>query len=82
MTRKTRTADYQVIGDLLRWVRKDLQLTQIELARRLRRPQSYVSKYEIGERRLDVLELRLVCRALDISLQTFCRRFEARLSRR
>ena len=82
MTRKTRTADYQVIGDLLRWVRKDLQLTQTELARRLRRPQSYVSKYEIGERRLDVLELRLVCRALGFSLQTFCRRFEARLSRR
>ena len=77
-----RSADYQVVGDLLRRVRKESQLTQTELARRLGRPQSYVSKYETGERRLDVVELRLVCRALSISLQTFCRKLEARLSRR
>lgn len=32
-------------------------MTQTELARRLRRPQSFVSKYESGERRLDVVEL-------------------------
>ena len=82
MPHTSRTADYQVVGDLLHLVRKESQLTQTELARRLCRPQSYVSKYEKGKRRLDVVELRFVCRALGISLQTFCRRFEARLSRR
>ena len=39
-------------------------LTQEEVAQRLRRPQSFVSKYELGERRLDVVELLEVCAAL------------------
>jgi transcriptional regulator with XRE-family HTH domain len=42
-------------------------MTQEELARRLNRPQSYISKYESGERRLDVIELLDVARALQIS---------------
>ena len=39
-------------------------VTQTELARRLRRPQSFVSKYESGERRLDVVELIEISEAL------------------
>jgi transcriptional regulator with XRE-family HTH domain len=45
----------------------------------LRKPQSYVSKYELGERRLDVLEVREVCRALGYSLAEFVKKLEARL---
>lgn len=41
--------------------------TQQEVASRLGKPQSFVSKYESGERRLDVVEFILVCTALDIS---------------
>jgi len=44
--------------------RKDAGLTQTELATRLGRPQSFVSKYENGERRLDVLEFLEVIRSL------------------
>lgn len=44
--------------------RRAAGFTQQELARKLRRPQSYVSKYERGERRLDVLEFVEVARAL------------------
>ena len=51
-------------------------LTQLELASRLGIPQSFVSKYESGERRLDVLELRLVCQAVGVSLREFVRRLE------
>ena len=47
-------------------VRKSRNLTQVELAARLQRPQSFVSKYERGERRLDVIEFLEVARALDI----------------
>ena len=54
-------------------------MRQVDLAERLRQPQSYVSKYESGERRLDLLELRQVCKALDISLETFIRRLESAL---
>ncbi len=50
---------------------------QVDLAKRLKVPQSFVSKYESGERRLDLLELEQVCTALDTSLATFISRFEA-----
>ena len=39
-------------------------MTQMDLAQRLQRPQSFVSKYELAERRLDVVELLEVCAAL------------------
>ncbi|HIE3894088.1 TPA: helix-turn-helix domain-containing protein [Stenotrophomonas maltophilia] len=44
-------------------------LTQREMAARLKKPQSYISKYEGGERRLDVIEALDVCTALGISLR-------------
>lgn len=47
--------------------RRTAELTQIELANRLCKPQSFVSKYENGERRLDVIEFISVCSALKIS---------------
>ena len=57
--------------ELLREKRVDAGLRQSELARRLGQPQSFVSKYESGERRLDVLELRQICQALGITLVDF-----------
>lgn len=44
--------------------RKEAGLTQHALALRLRRPQSFVAKYEGGERRLDVVEFVAIARAL------------------
>ena len=64
---------------LLRQVRTDAGFTQIELAEKLRRPQSFVSKYESGERRLDLIELRQICETLKISLADFVKRFEKSL---
>jgi transcriptional regulator with XRE-family HTH domain len=62
--------------ELLRQVRIEAGLRQIDLANKLRQPQSFVSKYESGERRLDLLELRQVCKATGISLQGFVKRYE------
>ena len=53
--------------ELLVLARKTAALTQYELAVRLNRPQSFVSKYERGERRLDVLEFREVACALGVN---------------
>lgn len=64
---------------LLRQVRRDAKLRQVDLAERLGQPQSFVSKYESGERRLDILELRSVCKAVGISLEQFVVKLEARL---
>jgi transcriptional regulator with XRE-family HTH domain len=44
--------------------RKQAGLTQHELARRLKRPQSFVAKYEGGERRIDVIEFVVIVRAI------------------
>ena len=57
-------------------------MRQEDVAEQLDRPQSFVSKYESGERRLDILELRDVCEALGIKLVDFVRKFEARLAKK
>jgi transcriptional regulator with XRE-family HTH domain len=64
---------------LLRQMRAEAGLTQTEIAQRLGQPQSFVSKYESGERRLDVLELRQVCAVVGVSLADFVRRLERAL---
>lgn len=67
---------YERLHALLRQVRIDAGLRQTELAERLRQPQSFVSKYETGERRLDLIEVREICSALGLSLVEFVQRFE------
>lgn len=61
---------------LLRQLRVEARLRQADLAERLGRPQSFVSKYESGERRLDLVELRDICSILGIPLAEFVQRFE------
>ncbi len=56
MTRSLRTPGHQALMQVLVETRKSKDVTQQELADRLRRPQSYVAKIETGERRLDVVE--------------------------
>jgi transcriptional regulator with XRE-family HTH domain len=49
----------------MRAAREARGITQLELARRLGKPQSYVSKAELGERRLDVVEFLHFIRAIE-----------------
>jgi transcriptional regulator with XRE-family HTH domain len=49
------------------------------LAAQLGRPQSWASKIETGERRLDVAELRQLCIAMGVELSDVIREWEARL---
>lgn len=51
--------------------RRRAGLTQSALAARLARPQSFVSKYERGERRLDVIEFLEVSEALGVRAESF-----------
>jgi len=62
--------------DLLRQVRLDTGLRQVDVAKKLGKPQSFVSNYESGERRLDLLELQAVCEVLGITISDFVGRFE------
>lgn len=61
---------------LLTECRKSAGFTQDELAEKLNVHQSFISKYEAGERILSLLEVRHICVALDVSLQDFIKRLE------
>lgn len=61
---------------LLREARLEAGLRQTDLAKALGQSQSFVSKYESGERRLDLIEIREICETLGIPFSTFINRFE------
>jgi transcriptional regulator with XRE-family HTH domain len=65
MSKSIHTSEHIALRELLVAARKAAGLTQQEVARRLNRPQSFVAKYEGGERRLDVIEFIAVSRALE-----------------
>lgn len=57
---------YVQVRALLVQAREQAGLTQTEVAKRLNRVQSFVSKYELGERRLDVVDFIAVCDCLGV----------------
>ena len=79
MEKSIHTREYAALLDLLRQARLDAGLTQVELAQRLGQSQSFVSKAEVGERRLDLIQLRTICAALGTTLPDFVDRLEERL---
>jgi transcriptional regulator with XRE-family HTH domain len=57
---------YKLVGACLAAARLRVNVTQQELAARLGKPQSFVSEYERGQRRVDVFELLVISRALGV----------------
>jgi transcriptional regulator with XRE-family HTH domain len=76
------SSDYAAFLEQLKEARKKANLTQEQVARRLGQTQSFVSKVERGERRLDVVELRAFCKALEISFTSFITQFDKILTAR
>ncbi len=66
MTRSVFSDAYEKFREILVSARKEASLTQIELADRLGKPQSFVSKFESGERRIDLIEFATIAKALNI----------------
>ena len=81
MKKSVFTREYQVLLQVLHAAREKAEVTQIELARRLGRSQSFVSKCERGERRLDVVQLRQICHAIGTTLPKVINEFERRLTK-
>lgn len=71
MAKSQHSPEYEHLRAMLRDARKKKKITQAEIAERLAKPQSYVAKYEIGERRLDLIELIAVLEILDIKAAVF-----------
>jgi transcriptional regulator with XRE-family HTH domain len=70
------TREQERLVALLRQLREEAGLTQAQVARRLRRPQSFVSRYESGQRRLDLVELKQIGHVLGVTLRELVERFE------
>jgi transcriptional regulator with XRE-family HTH domain len=81
MEKSAFTREYQVLCRLLQQVRAEAGMTQVQLAEKLDETQSEVSKFERGERRLDLVQLRHWCRELGITLPQIAKRFEDHLGR-
>ena len=63
------STEYKAVLRKLKKARKKLGLTQVEIAKRLDKPQSFVSKIENGERRLDIIELKHVARLYKVDVK-------------
>ncbi|MFO0847146.1 MAG: helix-turn-helix transcriptional regulator [Gemmataceae bacterium] len=75
------TREYAALLRLVRQAREAAGLTQVDLAAALGRSQSFVSKVERGETRLDVIQLRAVLLPLGVSLPEFTRRLERAIAK-
>lgn len=71
----------EVIASLVD-LRSKAGLSQAALAIRLGKPASFVGKYELGERRLDVVEFLVVLNALDTNAESFWSQTEVKLPER
>jgi transcriptional regulator with XRE-family HTH domain len=80
MADRHRTRQHRALQRVLATMRRERGLTQVELAALLGKPQSYVSKIESGERKLDLPELDRICGALEISLETLVRQYKKTLA--
>lgn len=74
------TAQRGALGLLLKSIREEKGLLQREVAERLGAPQSFVSKYESGERRIDLPELRRIADVLEAPFDALMERYERMLS--
>lgn len=80
MKKSLNTKNYNVLLELLYQARVGLNLRQSDLAEKLKVPQSFISKIESGERRIDIIELYEICDALEIEFIDFVRRLTKKLN--
>lgn len=74
MQKSLGTPEHAALAALLKSLRIDAGLTQADLASLLDEPQSFISKYEAGERRLDIVELAAIATHLGIGLISLLKR--------
>ena len=80
MDKSIYTDEYAALLELLRAARRNANISQVELARLLGQTQSFVSKIEVGQRRLDIIQLRTICKLLGTTLPDFVALLEDRIA--
>ena len=80
MAKSVFTNEYEALLQCLVSARNAAGLTQNQLAKKLRKPQSFISKYENGERRLDVVEFMKIARVIGSDPYKLLKEMEGRAS--
>jgi transcriptional regulator with XRE-family HTH domain len=81
MKKTIHSKEYRKLISLLREKRENLDLTQVKLASMIDTDQTFISKIENCERRIDVIELRTICKVLKISFTDFIQELEEKLNK-
>lgn len=79
MEKSIYTREYSLFLEQLKKAREEKGLTQTDVAQRLGQTQSFISKVERGERRIDIVELRAICESIGIPFVTFVESFSKSL---
>ncbi|EQC0996279.1 helix-turn-helix domain-containing protein [Pseudomonas aeruginosa] len=82
MTKAIYRPEYEVFLDILKRRRIEAGLTQVECSKALGRPQSFMSDVERGSRRLDIIQIRDLCKVLGCDFPTLVLDFERTLESR
>ena len=82
MAKSIHRVEYEVLVELLQEYRERAGVTQVELSKVLGRSQSFVSDIERGQRRIDLIELRDICRELGGEVVEFVKALETKLAGR
>lgn len=78
MVKSLHSRQYTIFRELLTQAREDIGMTQVQVATKLGKPQSYVSKYESGDRRLDVTEFVQIADLLSLDIGGFLEQYRAK----
>lgn len=71
---------YQIFREMLVAARVKTNLTQVQVAEKINKPQSYISKYECGERRLDFTEFVELAIVFEMDIAEFIAQYKQKLT--
>lgn len=71
MTKSIRIKEYAYFVERLRKAREEVGLTQVQVAKKLKRPQSHISNIESGQQRVDVVELQTFAKIYNKDIKYF-----------
>ena len=72
--------EHKILLEMLYRLRVASELRQSDLAKLLKVPQSFVSKIESGERRIDLIELRAILKCFNTNIKEFVTEFENKIN--